>query len=114
MISVTIGSPSLLWPFPKVPILRREVPGKHRGEVRGLKAPPRSIPAPEALTLLAMPVSCSSDSTEQDYAITWKFPPPILMSPISTTVSSGVEFAVGIFIGFLNPFDVFHNVESIE
>ena len=59
------------------------------GEVRGLKAPPRSIVAPAFLTARAM-VKRFSPSTEHGPAMTWKLPPPTSTPcPQSTTVSSG-------------------------
>ena len=59
------------------------------GDVRGLNAPPRSIPAPLAFTARAIVSTWSSVSTEQGPAIMTKFPLPTLTSPISTIVSSG-------------------------
>ena len=57
--------------------------------MRGLKAPPRSSVAPAAWTALAMPMICSSLSTEQGPAMRAKCPPPIFAFPAVTTVSSG-------------------------
>ena len=37
----------------------------------------------------AMERICSSDSTEQGPAMSWKLPPPMARPPIFTTVSSG-------------------------
>ena len=52
-------------------------PWKSYGDVRGLNAPPRSIVAPEALTLFATEIICSSLSTEHGPAIIAKLPWPM-------------------------------------
>ena len=93
IISVTMGSPVALRALRSSSRPSAPIPWKSYGLVRGLKAPPRSSFAPDALTACAMAVICSSDSTEQGPAIMAKLPPPILTlfspSPISTIVSAG-------------------------
>ena len=73
--------------------------GAEYGDVLGLKAPPRSILAPAAFTDRATSKICSSDSTEQGPAITWKYPPPSFCSPISITVSSGWNLRLAFLYG---------------
>ena len=45
------------------------MPWKEYGEVRGLKAPPRRMPAPAAFTAFATSMTCSGVSTEQGPAM---------------------------------------------
>ena len=53
-----------------------------------MKAPPLSIEAPDAFTLFAIFITCSSLSTEQGPAIITGFSPPIFIPLTSTIVSS--------------------------
>ena len=55
--------------------------------MRGLNAPPRSIPAPQSFTAFAASNICASLSTEQGPAITAKLPPPKVVFAILTIVS---------------------------
>ena len=54
-----------------------------------MKAPPRSMFAPELFTARATLRICSSDSTEQGPAIRTGFPPPMVTPPTVITVFSG-------------------------
>ena len=92
MSSVTIGSPVSCRAILRYSSPVAFSPAKSYGEVRGLNAPPRISCAPAAFTAFATETICSSDSTEQGPAIMTKCPPPTLISPISTTISSGWNF----------------------
>jgi hypothetical protein len=65
-------------------------PWKLYGELRGLKAPPRSTFAPARLTAAAS-LTCSSFSAEHGPAMTITSSPPIRTSPIVMTVFSGLK-----------------------
>ena len=54
--------------------------------MRGLKAPPRSTPAPAAFTRAATSSTCSRDSTEQGPAMTTIARPPMATPPTRTTL----------------------------
>ena len=56
------------------------------GEVRGLKAPPRSTRAPAAFTRTATSMTWKRDSTEQGPAMTTMSRPPTATSPTITCV----------------------------
>jgi hypothetical protein len=66
-------------------------PWKAYGEVRGLKAPPRSTRAPEAATDLATLMTCSWLSTEQGPAMTMTSGPPTFTPAMSTMVSADLK-----------------------
>ncbi len=59
--------------------------------MRGLKAPPRRIRAPERWTSRATRPTCSLVSTEQGPAITMTSGPPTSTPLTSTTVSAGLK-----------------------
>ena len=63
-------------------------PWNEYGEVRGLKASPLRMCAPDVLTATAVAKSCSRLSTAQGPAMTLTGPSPILTSPTTTTVLS--------------------------
>ena len=92
IISVTTGSPVAF--LASSSSLRPLFcsPWKEYGEVLGLKAPPRSSPAPLFITSVATSVICSLVSIEHGPAMTWKLPPPIFLPATSITVSSGCIF----------------------
>lgn len=78
-----------------------------------MKAPPRRTCAPGGLYTLATEMICSSFSTEQGPAITRKWPPPILApGGEGDDRVRLVEFAVGAFIGLLDPADSLHDIQS--
>ena len=66
-----------------------------------MKAPPRSMVAPEALTLLATEMICSSLSTEQGPAIMAKLPWPTFSfsSPTSMMESWGWNLRLALLNG---------------
>ena len=80
--SVTIGSPVSRFAVRSMSMPGLPSPWNAYGEVRGLKAPPRSIVAPDALTAFAT----------ASPAITEKFPPPTFTPEQSMIVSSGWNF----------------------
>ena len=59
--------------------------------MRGLKAPPRRMRAPEAATDFATAPTCSALSTEQGPAMTMTSAPPTRTPATSTTVSSALK-----------------------
>ena len=61
------------------------------GEVRGLKAPPRSIVTPAAATTRAVSSVCSRVSTVHGPAISPKNSWPMRRPPTSMTVPSGAN-----------------------
>jgi hypothetical protein len=66
-------------------------PWKLYGDVRGLKAPPRSMVAPAAATARQLSMVCSRDSTVHGPAMRPKWFPPRRRPPTWMTVGSGVE-----------------------
>ena len=69
MSSVTSGSPVSARASFKITSASSPSPWKAYGDVRGLKAPPRSIVTPSALTQRAVSSVCSRDSTGQGPAM---------------------------------------------
>ena len=61
------------------------------GEVRGLKAPPRSMVTPASLTTRAVSSVCSRVSTVHGPAISPKYSWPIRWPSTSITVPSGAN-----------------------
>ena len=86
--SVMIGSPVRSRASARRRNPSRPRPWKAYGEVRGLKAPPRSRVAPAAATPAATSKSCSRDSIEHGPAISVSEPPPMTASRTLTIVGS--------------------------
>src|SRR4051794_29477298 len=76
--SVTTGSPVSARASVRISNAAGPRPLNANGDVRGLKAPPRSIEAPAALTVRATSSVCSRDSTMHGPAIRQKVVPPPL------------------------------------
>jgi hypothetical protein len=72
VISLTTGSPVSSRAARRIASPSMPSPWKAKGEVRGLKAPPRSMDAPAAATARATPSVCSRDSTVHGPAIRQK------------------------------------------
>ena len=70
--SVTSGSPVSSRASARIFSASEPRPWKLYGDVRGLKAPPRSMVAPAAFTARAVSSVCSRDSTVQGPAISPK------------------------------------------
>src|SRR3954447_8143793 len=87
--SVTIGSPVSSRASARIRSASTPSPLKANGDVRGLKAPPRSIEAPAALTTRATSSVCSRDSTVHGPAIKQKVElPPTRRPLISNTLGA--------------------------
>src|SRR5574338_731618 len=74
-------------------------PWKLYGELRGLKAPPRSTFAPARFTAAAVDSTCASFSAEHGPAMTITSSPPIRRSSITTTVLSGLNVRLASLYG---------------
>ena len=102
--SVTMGSPVSARTSASMRSAVSPSPWKAYGEVRGLKAPPRSIPAPAARTACAVSRSISRPSTEQGPATTASRRPPMAApapSPTRTTVGSAANSRAASLKGFM-------------
>ena len=89
--SVTIGSPVSSRASRRISSASEPRPWNVYGDVRGLKAPPRSIVPPAAATTRAASSVCSRYSTEHGPAISPKAPSPIRRPSTSITVGSGAS-----------------------
>ena len=87
--SVTIGSPVAAFASQRIFRPSRPSPWNEYGLVRGLKAPPRSMLAPEAFAAFAISRTWSTDSTEQGPAISARLSPPTLTPDTSMMELSG-------------------------
>ena len=74
-------------------------PWKLYGELRGLKAPPRSTFAPARFTAAAAASTCCSFSAEQGPAMTITSSPPIRTSPTEMTLFSGLNVRLASLYG---------------
>src|SRR5512132_3213174 len=87
--SVTTGRPVSARAWARISSPSRPRPLNAKGEVRGLKAPPRSIEAPAAWTARATSSVCSRDSTVHGPATRQKVsPPPTVRPAMSSTVGA--------------------------
>src|SRR3954469_12623821 len=85
--SVTTGRPVCCRASARISSASAPRPLNANGEVRGLKAPPRSMDAPASLTARATPSVCSRDSTVHGPAMRQNVsPPPTRRPSMSTTV----------------------------
>ena len=91
--SVTIGRPVSSFASRRISSASKPMPWKEYGDVRGLKAPPRSQVAPAAATARAVSSVCSRYSTVHGPAISPNQPSPMRRPSTSITVGSGDDLA---------------------
>ena len=89
-------------------------PWKLYGELRGLKAPPRSTFAPARFTAAAAASTCSSFSAEQGPAMTITSSPPIRTSPIEIDAVLRLERAARELVRLGDAEHFLHAVEHFE
>ena len=115
MTSVTIGSPvfSLASSSRSMPCAL--IPWNAYGEVLGLNAPPRSMPAPAFLTSSATRQICSSDSTEQGPCDDLKVSSADLYAREDFHhCVFRVEFTVYILVRLLNTLYGFDDIQGVD
>ena len=122
-ISVTIGRPVTSRTSERISRPFTPRPWKAYGEVRGLKAPPRSSVAPAALAISAASRVCWAVSTAHGPAMKVKVSGPIATwlptGPTWTVERSGVVLAADQLVGVGDPVDVLDpghaaQVEAVE